>query len=61
MEANTTLHTEYSVVHPTIYSTILSLGWWITNWNLLRMPSNQHILIVRTYIYVLLNYAFLLL
>jgi hypothetical protein len=61
MEANTTLYTEYSVVHPAIYSMTLSLGWWITNWNLLHMPSNQHILIVRTYIYVLLNYEFVLL
>jgi len=61
MEANTTLYTEYSVAHPAIYSTIISLGLWITIWNFLRMQSNQHIFIVITYIYVLLNYQFLLL
>jgi len=35
-----------SVVCRTIHNTTLSLGWWITKWNLQRTTSNkyQHIL-----------------
>ena len=46
-----------SVVCRTIHNTTLSLGWWITKWNLQRTTSNkyQHILTAITHVYVLLN------
>ena len=32
---------EYSMVYRAICITTLFLGWWITIWNLLHIPSNQ--------------------